>query len=451
MADIINGEIINFGQSGIETTNRDNILNYLITEFKAIYGENAYIGIGTEDYNQLSLLADIFNDMGVTAVQVGNGYNLTSATGYQLDNIASIFYGNIQRKQGTASTIVVTLTGDVGTTINNGRLIDSLGGIWNLPSVVTFVSTQVSVEATYSQLGAYFITQSQLQGSSAIATPVTGWSNVQATEDAVVGTGLQSDNSFRADLAILANKEQSTTIDGLLSSMLTLQDTSGNPLIQKASIWNNDTANPQDYTNVSLTGIPARSICLSLLPSSGVEFVSGGSPTANGNLVAKTIYLNKNSGCGTYSGSNSGTQVNIPVSSQSSGEATSNFSTTIGFAQAEATNLYVAVVLTLGSAVTELPDSDTQTAITTAVQNIVAEQAIGANIYKAILFEPVLQALSDTVGATAYAISNIVISSTPLTEVDEVQSAENTNNIQMTYYQSAVVPTVTFFTTEQIG
>ena len=446
---ITNGEIINFGSTGIETQNRDNIFQYLTEQFQAIYGENAYIGIGTEEYNYLSLLADVFSDMGVTAVQVGNGYNLVSATGSQLDNIASIFYGNIARNAGSYSTITVQLTGQIGTTINNGRLVDSLGGYWALPTPLTFTTTTLAVTATYTQLGAYFITQEQLNGSSAIATPVTGWTNVSATADAVVGSNVETDAAFRARLAILSNSTQTTTSDALLASMLSLTDTNGDTLIQKASLWiNDDVSSTLDFDNVSLTGIPHNSICLSLLPMSGVEFTSGGSPTADGQLVANTIYLRKGIGVGTYSGSNADNQVAITVSAQSSGETTTNFTTTVGFAQAETVNVYVAVVLEKASASSDLIDTTTQGIIQTAVQNKVAEQAIGANIYKSILFEPVLNGLAETVGSTAYTISNIAISLTELNDIGAVNSAIATNNLQMTYYQSAVVPVVTFFTND---
>lgn len=249
--------IIDIKNGSIQSTNRDAILQDLISQFKSIYGENVYLGVGTEDYNMLSLLADLLSDMGNIAVSVNNCTNLTSAVGTQLDNLASIYYGNANRRQATYSTITVQITGTAGVKIANGQIRDSLGGIWNLPTSVTIGTNGTTiVTATYSQTGAYFIYNTQLNGASAIVTPVAGWSNVSATTNAVAGTNIETDAEYRVKIAQRSRGLGNGTIDALLTGLSGLQG------VTEVRIWENDTSSSKDFTDITgkLSAVPAHSI-----------------------------------------------------------------------------------------------------------------------------------------------------------------------------------------------
>ena len=289
--DIIN---INPNTGTISTTNRDTIFNNLMLEFKSLYGDNAYVEKGSEDYNMISLLADLLSDMGNVAVTAGNALSLTNATGIQLDNLASIYYGTFRRKPATYSTVEVTLTGVAGTTIVNGQVRDSFGGIWNLETPITIPNAgSYTATATYSEPGAYFIDANQIDGASAIATPVAGWDSVEQPNQCNVGQNIETDASFRARIAKRSSANAIGTLNTLQSNLLAMEFNNTTP-IQDVKIYENDTSAASSSIVTGIT-IPAHSIAPIIY--------TGGAITANSDLaiaIANTLYNYKSTGVGTY-------------------------------------------------------------------------------------------------------------------------------------------------------
>lgn len=391
--------IIDITNNGIQTTNRDNILQYLIQQFKLVYGDNVYIQEGTEDYNMLSLLADLFNDMGMVAVSVSNGLNLQTATGVQLDNLSTIFYNTLTRYPATYSTVSVTITGDEGVTIMNGQIKDELGGIWSLPSTVTIPNGgTVNVTATYTQPGSYLISAGQISGFNSIVTPTAGWTNVVNYVDAVPGSDVETDAHFRYRIANKAQGQALTTLETLSANL------SSNENLPYNTIWENDTGSAKNFSDVSLQAVPAHSICVAVYG------------TEDNNIIAQTIYNYKGSGVGTYA-PNSGT-------GSTSVSIVNAFGTpqTIEFVKASTKTIPVDISLQKISAVAPNLSDALIDAIKSAVTTQINEKAIGSHLYASNLYSTIAQAITDTVGANLYNISS-------------VEFGSNVTDLQTTYYE----------------
>lgn len=403
--------IIQITEQGLQTTSRNEILEYLITQFKNIYGDDAYVEVGTEDYNMLSALADMFNDMGMVAVDVSQGFNLSTATGFQLDNIATIFYNTVNRNPASYSTVTLQLSGVPGTTIVNGQVRDNLGGIWNLTSPVTIGSLgTANVLATYSQSGAYYITENQISGFNSILTPVSGWTDVVNPSASTVGSNVENDASFRYRLAVKAQGQSLTVLNSLYSNLTSI------PNLPYAMIWENDTSSPLSYTNVSLSNIPEHSLCIS---------VYGDFTQVTEQTIAEAIYNYKGSGVGTYAPSGGTGSTSYTITNELGTAQPINF--------VKAVSNAIPVNITLQKLSTTSPDVSTEleTAITTAVQNYIQDEEIGSLVYASALYLPVSEAINEVVGASVYNITEINFgSSTTLT-------------VQNTYYQKPFAGTVT--------
>lgn len=368
--------IIQATANGIETTNRESILEYLLTKFKALFGANAEVGVGTEDYNMLSLFADLLSDMGSTAVTVGNGYSLPSATGFQLDNIASIFYGNVSRRVGTASTITVTLTGTAGTSLYSPYLKDAFGGTWLLPEQVTFNQSGVAVvTATYSEVGAYSLSDnSQLSGTSAKGTADINWTDVQADIGTLeVGSPLETDTELRLRLAQAQFGTAQTITQSLRTALFSLNNGTEN-IVDKVAIWENDTNSAVSFSD-ELT-VPAHSLAISV----------AGNLNSNENkqAVADAIYLHKGQGVGTYGSTSQN------VSRETMGDNLTTATTpTINFTIATAQSVDVAIQLI----------KDPASIIPTTADEVVADEG---------LINAVGNALSKVgIGETVYAVNTL--------------------------------------------
>lgn len=375
----------------ISTTNRDTIFNILKQEFKNIYGENAYIEKGTEDYNMISLLADLLSDMGNVAVSAGNALSLTNATGIQLDNLASIYYGTFSRKPATYSTVEVTLTGDSGTRIVNGQVRDSYGGIWNLESPVTIPNAGVyTCTATYSETGAYYIEAGQIDGASAIATPVAGWNSVSQPNACNIGRDVETDASFRARIAQRSRGTAVSTLSTLQSNLLSLVVNNQTP-ITSVKIYVNDEASSSEVVT-GLT-IPSHSIA--------VIVYTGSTITVNTDLsraIADTIYNYKATGTGTY-----GSLTQVITNSQ--GQAIN-----INFTPGTSVPLKFDVQLRkLVATAPDLTDSAIE-GIQNAIKARLGEYSIGDTIYAQDFYYSVTQAIAQVLDVTQYNINTITIS-----------------------------------------
>ena len=383
-------KIIEITDSGIANTNRDAIFQSLMQTFKNIYGGNVYIEKGTIDYNMISLLADLFSDMGNVAVSSANGLNLTSAVGTQLDNLASVYYGTLLRRKATSSTVVLVITGVANTTIVNGQVRDNFGGIWNLPETVTIgEGGSVNVLATYSQTGSYYIDANQIGGISSIATPVAGWVNVSQPNECNVGSNVETDAEFRVRIA---QRSKGSAVGTLGSLTATLQAIEG---ITGVVIYENDT-DSSDSSSVSGLTMPAHSI-------SPVVALSPDLITDNNFLkqVANAIYNNKSSGVAT-----NGTTT-IGLTSMDNSIIPSGQSASIEFTIANTNAITINVVLNKIVATALDLSADTKTALYKAIQTQIDSYRIGDTVYSQDFYLPIIQTLNNLVGANQYNITSV--------------------------------------------
>ena len=388
--------IIEITDSGIANTSRDAIFQSLMQTFKNIYGGNVYIEKGTIDYNMISLLADLFSDMGNVAVSSANGLNLTSATGIQLDNLASVYYGTLLRRQATNSTVVLVLSGVANTTIVNGQVRDNYGGIWNLPANVTIgESGTVNVVATYSQSGSYYINANQISGISSIATPVAGWINVTQPNECNVGSNVETDAEFRVRIA---QRGKGSAIGTLGSLVATLQAIDG---ITGVIIYENDT-DSADSSSVSGLTMPAHSISpvIALSPDlvSDNDFLK---------QVANAIYNNKSSGVAT-----NGTTA-IGLTSMDNSIIPSGQSANVEFTIAETNAITINVVLNKIVATALDLSVETKSLLYTAIQTQIDSYRIGDTIYAQDFYLPIIQTLNTAVGTNQYNITSVNINGNP--------------------------------------
>ena len=403
--------LIQITEQGLQATNRNAILQYLIDQFKSIYGNDAYVEVGTEDYNMLSALADMFNDMGMVAVDVSQGFNLQTATGVQLDNIATIFYNTVNRNPASHSTVTVQITGTAGTTIVNGQVRDQMGGVWNLETpIVIGQDGTIDALATYSQAGAYYISANQISGANSILTPVAGWTNVSNPAGSTVGSNVENDASFRYRLAVKAQGQSLTVLNSLYSNLTSI------PNLPYAMIWENDTSGNLSYSNVSLSDIPSHSLCIS---------VYGDFTSVSDQTIAETIYKYKGSGVGTYAPT-SGTGSTSYVITNELGTPQ-----TINFVKAVSSAIPVNVILQKLSTTSPDVTDELETAIQTAIANYIQDEEIGSLVYASALYLPVSEAINNVVGTSVYNITEINFGSS------------STLTVQNTYYQKPFAGTVT--------
>ena len=248
-------------------------LSALQADYRTIYGADAELDASDIDGQLLAIFAQAYFDLCQVLQNIYNDFSPLTAQGAFLDNIVAL--DGITRVAATASTVTLTIVGQVGITITNGQVGDNLGigSVWNLPASVTIPSGgTINVLATCTTLGA---TTAAIATLTNILTPTAGWQTVNnaaiATPGLTVITDAQLQQNQQAALAV----GSTTSMQSIVSAVLQVSGVTGVEYIN----------NVTNSTNAQ--GIPAHTFAL---------IVTGGT-TAN---IATAIALTKPPGIGTY-------------------------------------------------------------------------------------------------------------------------------------------------------
>ena len=257
--------------AGISAPQYADILAYLQTQYKAIYGQDVYLGNDSQDGQFLAIIAASINDSNAAAVAVYNAFSPATAQGNGLSSNVKI--NGLARQQATNSTVAVTLVGVAGTPINNGMVADANGNNWLLPATVTIPTAgQVTVTATAQNAGAI---TAAIGTVTNIKTPAYGWQSVSNASAAVTGAAGETDAALRVRQASSVALPSLTVLAGIVGA---LQVLSG---VTQVKAYENDSGTTDS------NGIPAHNIAM---------VVQGGDV----NQIGATILAKKQPGTGTY-------------------------------------------------------------------------------------------------------------------------------------------------------
>ncbi len=248
--------------TGLSIPTYQEILEELINEMKAIYGQDIYLGNDSQDYQMLSIFSLKIYDIMQLLQMVYNNRGPSTATGSGLDSIIKL--NGITRKSGIHSTCPVVLTGTPQTQIRNGVVEDITGYSWSLPDTVTIENTgEVTVTATCQVLGPIV---SSIGDINKIVTPTLGWDSVANIEAATVGQNVEKDSEVRARQAISVASPSLSVLETLKSSLSTIKN------VTQSRIYENDTSETDN------NGLPSNSI---------TAVVDGGSDLDVANILFK--------------------------------------------------------------------------------------------------------------------------------------------------------------------
>lgn len=265
---------------GIHVPTYSELMEYLIGRYKEIFGDDVYIGEETKDYQLLSIFAKCMDDYSALVVDSYNARNPNYAEGDSLDLLLPLV--SMKRREATPSTVVLKLSGEAGTVIDDGKVvIDRNGNLWNLDSGATLDEDgEAEVSATCDVKGAISAPAGTI---NQIFTPVIGWNEVTNEDDANVGLNTETDDEVRLRRKQSVNVQNNGSYDALVRALLNLNV--DGEYVTFASVLMNDS----DSTDAN--GIPAHNICC----------VVDGLDDHN-DLIAEAIWKAKAPGIGTYGG-----------------------------------------------------------------------------------------------------------------------------------------------------
>lgn len=257
--------------AGIVRPTFENVLGYVQTAYRGIYGQDVYLGADCQDGQFMALLANAIHDANGETVAAYNAYSPATARGNGLSSVVKI--NGIRRKSATYSTVDLLIVGQVGSIISDGAVRDADGLRWDLPETVTIPRTgQILVTATCSVLGAIAAPVGTI---TTIATPTLGWQSVSNPSAATPGLPVESDSALRQRQVLSTALPAQTILEGLVGTLLAITG------VSRVKVYENDTNLPD------ASGIPAHAIAV---------IVEGGDVS----VIAQVIAAKKSPGVGTY-------------------------------------------------------------------------------------------------------------------------------------------------------
>lgn len=259
--------------SGISSPSLTDILESLKATYRSIYGSDVYLEADSQDGQLLAAFAAAIYDCNQQSIAVYNSFSPSTAQGVALSNQVKI--NGLARLVASRSTCLVTITGQVGTTITSGRIGDrlGLGTQWDLPASVTIpVGGNINVTATCTEDGDI---EAEPFSLTEILTPTRGWQTVTNPEAAVAGNPVEDDATLRQRQAVSTALPAQSPLMSIVAQVANLDG------IGRYKGYENDTSAPD------ADGIPGHSIAI---------VVEGGVAQE----IAEAIALKKTPGTGTY-------------------------------------------------------------------------------------------------------------------------------------------------------
>lgn len=256
---------------GIHIPSYDDVLEYLTSQYRGIFGEDVYLGAESPDYQMISVFAKCLTDFSALAVDTYNARSPYYASGNSLDVLVQL--AGIIRRPATQSSAVLKLSGTEGTVVPEGsKVIDKSGYLWTILGAKTIpASGYIDADALCDTPGAVVASAGTIIG---IYTPIIGWESVTNEASATVGKDTESDSMLRQRFLVSHTTERNGMADTIVSSLINL------PGVEYVALIVND----EDTT---VSGVPAHSI---------YAIVSGGDEDE----IASTIYSRKAPGIGTH-------------------------------------------------------------------------------------------------------------------------------------------------------
>lgn len=233
-------------ESGITAPTYAEILEYLQSQYRSIFGADVYLEDDSQDGQLLAIFAKAVHDANNAAVAQYNARSPATAKGNALSTLVKI--NGITRLVPTNSTAPVAVVGVAGTAITNGIVEDVNGIRWALPPVVNIPNAgTITVTATCATAGAI---AAPLGTINKIITPQLGWQSATNTDDATLGAPVESDASLRKRQITSVAQPGQTPLEGVAGAVAKVAG------VTRYTAYENPTG------AVDANGLPAHSIAM---------------------------------------------------------------------------------------------------------------------------------------------------------------------------------------------
>lgn len=264
-------DLVYVDATGFHYPDYPTVLEYLKSEYRAIYGADVYLEADSQDGQWIAIQALAIFDTLQVAAAVYNSFSPLTAKSDALSRNVKI--NGIARRVATYSTVDLVLVGAAGTSITDGQAEDASGQKWIIPGTIVIPPAgSMTVTAQAVDIGAITASPNSI---NKISTPTFGWQTVNNPLAAVVGAPVETDADLRRRQAQSVAIPAQSVLDSIVGAVASLTG------VLRYRGYEND----GDTTDAN--GLPAHSISL---------VVEGGTAQE----IGDTIAIKKTPGTRTY-------------------------------------------------------------------------------------------------------------------------------------------------------
>lgn len=204
-------------ETGFNRKRLDQLLKELNDEVKTIFGSNFNVSPESPDGQVNGVISGSNADLWEIAEDAYNAFNPSVATGVTQDNLYQL--NGITRLRASSSIATLTITGTQATVIPAGSLVSTSDTqVQFSTDSEAIIPSGGSVDVQVSALTTGPI--SALAGTiTVIDTPITGWSTVNNSVDAIEGTDEETDVEFRARRSRSVARDAQAIVDAIFAEV----------------------------------------------------------------------------------------------------------------------------------------------------------------------------------------------------------------------------------------
>ncbi len=271
-----------------------DIRNDLVTALNEVTDEstNEKLIVDLADADDpLVQIIDSFSDgLSVAWEQLQFAYNQfdpLKSSGGGLSGVVQL--NGIRRKNGTFSTVFVSLTGQFNQFIPAGQQITDINNthVWELPDILLDGTGLGSGVAVCTTKGPNLAIPGSLVK---ILTPLAGWKTVTNSVDAIGGTLEETDAELRLRQQVSTSATGASVVDALYSSLLALADVLFVRIYVNATMFVDSKGIPAKTVAVVIVGGDDEEISLTIFQKQAIGMATFGNTTTQQEDVQGIIY-----------------------------------------------------------------------------------------------------------------------------------------------------------------
>jgi uncharacterized phage protein gp47/JayE len=249
-------------QNGISTTTLSEYKTQIETIFTNVFGSSFSVDPETAQGQLIGLLALAFEQSDNSIIDMFNGTDIYSATGIQIDYIASNL--GIFRKAAVNSEVICEVTGVSGVVLPVGALAEDISGNkYKLKEQVTIPPTNSTTGVFVCQTeGAVSIPANTV---TKITEVIQGWETINNSTAGIVGRSEESDSELKKRYISSVSNNSVSQLASIKSCLSSIED------VKQVEVVQNDEDIPVIVKGLSL---PAHSITPVVLGGSDQDIIT---------------------------------------------------------------------------------------------------------------------------------------------------------------------------------